>query len=87
MKIDIFGVEEKSFKDKKDGSDVVYYRAYGYKPTKRNKGHGCVYCEIKIAKDCFNDIAENIDIKDNYAAVTVEFEFDENGRVTDWVVM
>lgn len=83
MKIDIFGVEEKSFKDKKDGKDVVYYRAYGYKPTKREKGKGGLYCEIKIDKQCFDNLSAYLD----NGCFSAEFDFDENGRVTDWVIL
>lgn len=83
MKINIFGVEEKSFTDKKDGKEVIYYRAYGYKPTKHEKGVGGIYTEIKIDKTCCANLGKSLDS----GVVTCEFEFDEFGRVTDWVVL
>lgn len=83
MKIDIFGAEQKSFRDKKDGRDVVYYRAYGFKPTKREKGVGCVYCEIKIDEVFFKSISNDL----ANGTISCELDFDENGRVIDWVIL
>lgn len=85
MKIDVFGVEEKSFKDKKDGSVVVYYRAYGFKSTNREKVVGGLYCEIKINKECYESLIHYLN--DSDGLIYVDFNFDENGRVIDWVVL
>ena len=82
MKYTIFGAEEKSFKDKKDGRDVVYYRAYGYKPTEREKGHGGVYTELKIDSIVYKSFVEELE----NGAFTASLDFDEYGRVVDWVV-
>lgn len=83
MTIDIFGVEEKSFKDKKDDRDVVYYRAYGVKPTNREKAVGGLFCEIKIDSNIYKSFAHELE----NGSFTAELDFDEHGKVTDWVVL